>query len=79
MESKFVRSNRSNTTGIDATTIVKLKKAHATCNAETGEVEIGWPENAPLHEGVIGKDVFAQGATKHVYKVFFDTHSDLYV
>lgn len=51
-------------------TVIQIKKAHATCNTETGEVEIEWPENAPLREAIIGKDIFASGATKNVYKVF---------
>jgi len=45
-------------------------KAHTTCDTETGEVEIGWPDNTSLYEGVLGKDIFASGATKNVYKVF---------
>ena len=39
------------------------------CDKETGKVEIGWPDNTSLYEGVLGKDIFASGATKNVYKV----------
>ena len=44
-------------------------KVHTTCDKETGEVEIGWPDNTSLYEGVLWKDIFASGATKNVYKV----------
>ena len=70
MESTFVRTNRSNTSSVDASTIIQIKKAHMTCNTETGEVEIEWPENASVHEAIVGKDIFASGATKNIYKVF---------
>jgi len=70
IESTFVRSSRSNNTTVDASTVVQLKKAHSTCNADTGEVEIQWPENASICEGILGKEIFASGATKNVYKVF---------
>jgi hypothetical protein len=70
IESAFIRSSRSNNSTVDTSIIVQLKKAHTTCNAETGEVEIEWPENASLYDGVLGKEIFASGATKNVYKVF---------
>lgn len=69
IESTFVRTNRANIAAVDTSTVVHLKKAHTTCDAETGEVEIVWPDNAKVHEGVLGKDIFASGATKNVYKV----------
>ena len=55
---------------MDASVVVQLKRAHTTCDAETGAVEIEWPENAPLCEGVLGNEVFASGATKNAYKVW---------
>ena len=60
----------TNNSSVDTSTVIQLKKAHTTCNAEAGEVEIEWPENAMLCEGILGKEVFASGATKNVYKVF---------
>ena len=42
-----------------------------------GEVEIEWPENASVHEAIVGKDIFASGATKNVYKVFLAPPSQL--
>ena len=62
--------SRANNSSVDTSTVVQLKKAHTTCNVETGEVEIEWPENSTLCEGILGKEVFATGATKNVYKVF---------
>ena len=70
-ESTFVWTNRTNIAAVDTSSVVHLKKAHTTCDTETGEVEIVWPDNAGVHEGVLGKDVFASGATKNVYKVFY--------
>ena len=70
IESTFVRTSRADNSSVDTSTIVQLKKAHTTCDAETGEVEIEWPENLTLCEGILGKEVFASGATKNVYKVF---------
>ena len=66
----FVRTSRTDNAQVDASVIVQLKRAHTTCDAETGAVEIEWPENAPLREGVLGNEVFASGATKNVYKVW---------
>ncbi|KAF8908220.1 kinase-like domain-containing protein [Gymnopilus junonius] len=77
MQSMFVQTSCTNNTQVDASTIVQLKRAHMTCDAETREVEIEWPKNAPLCEGVIGNEVFASGATKNVYKLSLD--SELYV
>ncbi|KAF8810882.1 hypothetical protein BYT27DRAFT_7209052 [Phlegmacium glaucopus] len=59
IESTFIRTSHTNNSSIDASTVVQLKKAHTTCNTETGEVEIEWLENASLHEAVLGKEVFA--------------------
>ena len=73
MESIFVRTNRAKNATVDATTLVQVKKAHTTCNRETGEVEIVWPDNAAIYEGVLGKDVFTTGATKKVHKVFLSS------
>jgi len=70
IESTFVHSSHSNNSTVDTSTMVQLKKAHTTWNLETGEVEILWPENASLCEGVLGKLIFVSGATKNVYKVF---------
>lgn len=69
LESTFVWTNRTNV-AIDAS-IIQLKKALTTCNAETGEVKIAWPDNLAACEGILGKEFFASGATKNVYKVFF--------
>ena len=55
---------------MDASIIVQLKRAHTTFYAETGAVEIEWPENAPLRKGVFGNEVFASRATNNVYKVW---------
>ena len=55
---------------MDASIIVQLKRAHMTCDAKTGAVEIEWPENALLREGVLENEVFASGAMKNVYKVW---------
>ncbi|KAF8959843.1 hypothetical protein BDZ97DRAFT_1906085 [Flammula alnicola] len=76
-ESTFVRTNRSNNAAVNASTVVQLKKAHTTCDMETGEVEIVWPDNMAVCDGVMGKDIFASGATKNVYKLSIG--SDLYV
>ncbi|KAF8901850.1 kinase-like domain-containing protein [Gymnopilus junonius] len=77
MESTFVRTNHANLPAVDASTVIHLKKAHTTCDPETGEVEIVWPDNSDMYEGVLGKDVFATGATKNVYKLSIG--SELYV
>lgn len=77
-ESTFVWTSRANTAVVDASTLVQIKKAHTTCNKETGEVEIVWPDNTAVYEGVLGKDVFASGATKKVYKVFLPCFQDFY-
>lgn len=69
IESTFVQTSHTNNSAVDASTVIQLKKAHTICNPETGEVEIEWPENAHVCEGILGKDVFASGATKNVYKV----------
>ena len=55
---------------MDASIIVQLKRAHMTCDVETGAVEIEWPKNALLCKGVPGNEVFPSGATKNVYKVW---------
>lgn len=68
--STFVRTKHASNSGVDTSTVIQLKKAHTTCDKETGEVEIGWPENGQVYEGLLGKDIFASGATKNVYKVF---------
>jgi hypothetical protein len=78
MESTFVRTNRINNATVEASTLVQVKKAHTTCDRETGQVEIVWPDNAAVFEGVIGKDIFASGATKKVYKVFHPFLLELY-
>ncbi|EDR04435.1 uncharacterized protein LACBIDRAFT_330566 [Laccaria bicolor S238N-H82] len=75
LESTFVRTNRTYV-AID-TSVVQLKKAVTTCNAETGEVEIAWPDNLAACGGILGKEIFAHGATKNVYKLSIG--SDLYV
>lgn len=49
--------------------IVQLRKAHTTCDAETGQVETLWPDNIQALTGILGKSVFASGATKNVYQV----------
>ncbi|KAF8886423.1 kinase-like domain-containing protein [Gymnopilus junonius] len=72
MESTFVRTNRANLPAVDASTLIR------PADPETGEVEIVWPDNSDMYEGVLGKDVFATGATKNVYKVFVNC-SELYV
>ena len=36
-------------------------------------MEIVWPDNAAVYEGVLGKDVFTTGATKKVHKVFLSS------
>ena len=57
IESTFVRTNRTNITAVNTSTVVHVNKAHTTCDTETGEVDIVWPDNAGVHEGVLGKDV----------------------
>ncbi|KAF8833003.1 hypothetical protein BDN67DRAFT_986314, partial [Paxillus ammoniavirescens] len=49
---------------------VRFIRALCSTVPETGEVEIGWPDNAdttPIR-GLLGSQVFAQGRTKEVYK-----------
>ncbi|EDR01742.1 uncharacterized protein LACBIDRAFT_333002 [Laccaria bicolor S238N-H82] len=75
LESTFVRTNHTYV-AIDAS-VVQLKKAVTTCNAETGEVKIVWPDNLAACGGILGKEIFAHGATKNVYKLSIG--SDLYV
>ncbi|KAF8963109.1 kinase-like domain-containing protein [Flammula alnicola] len=75
--STFVRTKHASNSGVDTSTVIQLKKAHTTCDKETGEVEIGWPENGQVYEGLLGKEVFASGATKNVYKLSIG--SDHYV
>jgi hypothetical protein len=69
MESTFIWTNRANNANLSASTVIQFKKAHTTCSTETGEVEITWPDNMPVHEGILWMDIFASGATKNVYKV----------
>ncbi|PPQ75329.1 hypothetical protein CVT25_005119 [Psilocybe cyanescens] len=75
--STFIRTRHASSTGIDTTSIVRVKKAHTTCDKETGEVDIEWPENGRIDNGFIDKNIFASGATKHVYKLSIG--SDHYV
>jgi hypothetical protein len=79
MVSTYIRTNRATSVG-NATVVIQLQKAYTTCDAETGEISIQWPDNASVQEGVIGENVFASGATKNVYEVslchmFVSSHS----
>jgi hypothetical protein len=63
-----VRTSRASASG-GASTTIHFIKAHTTCDSETGQVDILWPEDAEVLEGQLGKDLFASGATKEVYQV----------
>jgi len=71
--STFVRTKHAGSSGVDSSTVIWLKKAHTSCSRKTGEVEIGWPENGPILEGLLGKEVYASRTTKNVYKVLSRT------
>ena len=59
-----MRSTFSNTS-----VAIQFHKSHLACDAEMGQIDITWLENSSVIEGLLGKDIFAEGATKYVFMV----------
>jgi hypothetical protein len=68
MASTYIRTNRA-VSVVNTSTIIQFQKAYTTCDSETGEISIQWPDNASIGKGVLGESIFASGATKNVHEV----------
>lgn len=68
--STFIHTKHVSSSGVDTSSVIRVKKASTTCDKDTGIVDIGWPENNEIEKAVIDKLSFAKGATKYVYKVW---------
>ena len=48
---------------------IQFHKSHLVCDTEMGQINITWPKNSGVIEGLLGKNIFAEGATKYVFMV----------